>query len=541
MHRLRAFSFLLTLSCLILISCNRQEAPENLASHLGEIHFQPSGNDEAQPHFQKGLLLLHSFEYDDAKKAFIQAQEADPDMAMAFWGEAMTYNHPLWRQQELEAGQEALKKLAETSEARQAKAGSDLEADLMAAAEILYGNGEKTVRDSAYAAEMEALHEKYPDNHEVAAFYALSLLGAVPVGRDYEVYGLGAQIAKSILKENPNHPGALHYLIHAYDDPQHAAMAIQAANSYAKVAPDAAHALHMPSHIYVAMGMWDEVVRSNIASYEASVSRMNRLGLDNDARSYHAFAWLLYGHLQKGQLEEAKEIMRKMIQYTEELPSTRARSYLMEMKGNYLVETGDWEGEFANAPVDVEDLNIVDQGIQKLVEGIKVFRQKDQAALENLIQDLEDRRQTASLQLSDEGTPLCSAGNTGGGKANSLDIEQVQVMELELRALYARLLDKPEMANQLFREATALEMDSDYAYGPPVIVYPSFELYGEWLLEQGKAEEAMTQFDQSLERGPRRVKALRGKLLAAKQLKDENLVKELEDTLIEITGKPLEI
>lgn len=534
------FRVFFLLNCLIWISCNRQEVSEKPASSLGEIHFQASGNEDAQPHFQQGLLLLHSFEYDDAKKAFVRAQEADPDMAMAFWGEAMTYNHPLWRQQELEAGQEALKKLAETPEARQAKAGSDLEADLLAAAEILYGNGEKTVRDSAYAAEMEALHTKYPDNHEVAAFYALSLLGAVPVGRDDEVYGLGAQIAKSILKENPNHPGALHYLIHAYDDPQHAAMAIQAANSYAQVAPDAAHALHMPSHIYVAMGMWNEVVSSNIASYQASVNRMERLGLDNDARSYHAFAWLLYGHLQKGQMEAATDIMRKMVQYTEELPSKPARSYLNSMKGNFLVETGDWEGEFADIPVAVEDLNIVIQASQQLVEGIKAFRQKDKEHLESLIKDLEDRRQTASLQISDRGTPLCSAGNTRN-KANRLDIDQARVMELELRALYARLLNKPEMAEQLFQEATTLEQQLDYSYGPPDIAYPSFELYGEWLLENGQAEAAMVQFDRSLERGPRRVKALQGKLSAAKQLKEENLVKELENTLTEITEQPLEI
>ena len=129
---------------------------------------------------------------------------------------------------------------------------------------------------------------KYPEHHEVAAFYALSLLGSSKSRKDDDNYEVGAKIAQSIISENPHHPGALHYLIHSYDDPDHATLALDAANRYSKVAPDAEHALHMPSHIFVALGMWDEVINSNIASYEASVVRMKKKELDNDARGYHA-------------------------------------------------------------------------------------------------------------------------------------------------------------------------------------------------------------------------------------------------------------
>lgn len=514
------------------LACQRH-TPEETVSQLGEVNFRATGSEAAQPAFHEGLLLLHSFEYDDAKAAFVQAQEQDPDMAMAYWGEAMTYNHPLWRQQDREAARKALEKLAATPEERQAKAGNELEADLIAAADILYGEGEKVVRDSLYATEMEQLYEKYPGQQEVAAFYALSLLGAVPVGRDYEVYGTGAQIAKSILQENPNHPGALHYLIHAYDDPGHAAMAIKAANSYAQVAPDAAHALHMPSHIYVAMGMWDDVVNSNIASYQASVDRMDRLELDNDARSYHAFAWLMYGHLQRGEIDAATKIMNEMVQYTEELPSKRARSYLNLMKGNFLVETGDWEGEFAGTAVEVDDLNIAAQAANKFLYGMQAFRKGDRVSLEKIIKELEDRRQGAAVQVSDRGTPMCSVVSTEN-QPNRLDLGQAKVMELELRALYARLLEKTDMADQLYAEAAELENSLDYSYGPPEMVYPSFELYGEWLLEQGRPEEAMAQFENSLKRGPRRVKALKGKLSAAEQLNDQRTVRAVKAILEEI-------
>ena len=183
--------------------------------------------------------------YGDAAEAFLKAQEADENFAMAYWGEAMTKNHPLWSEQDFDEGRAILSRLAPSQEERLAKAPTELEKDFLMAVELLYGDGTKIERDDAYAQHMGKLFNKYTDNHEIAAFYALSLLGSVEAGRDYEVYGKGAKIAQSILDENPRHPGALHYLIHSYDDPDHAPLAIEAANNYSKVAPDAGHALHM--------------------------------------------------------------------------------------------------------------------------------------------------------------------------------------------------------------------------------------------------------------------------------------------------------
>lgn len=529
-----SFYKLLMLVTIITGMACQQTIPEDQVS-LGDVDFTPTGKTEAQPFFQQGLLLLHSFEYDDAKAAFVQAQELDPDMVMAYWGEAMTHNHPVWHRQDKEAAAAALAKLAPTPEARLAKSTTPLETDLLEATEILFGAGDKLQRDSAYSVRMKDLYEKYPGQHEVAAFYALSLLGAVSGGPDYDAFGKSGQIAKSILAENPNHPGALHYAIHAYDDPKHAVNAITAANSYAKVAPDATHALHMPSHIYVVMGMWDEVISSNIASYAASVNRMKRLELDNDARSYHAFSWLLYGRLQKGEKAEADQQMNEMIAYTQTLPSKSARSYLLSMKGHYLVETEDWEGEFADIEIDISDLGIDEQAKHSLLEGVKAFRAKENDTLEALIKELEDKRQSASLQTSERGTPLCSGGYTQK-LPSKRDIERARVMELELRGLYAQLINKPEMADQLLKEACELERSLDYDYGPGGIPYPAFDLYGEWLLEQGRAKEAMEQFNSSLARGENRVKALRGKLAAAEQLGDQEIIKDVNGLLNKISA-----
>ncbi|MDM9632823.1 hypothetical protein QU605_15195, partial [Robiginitalea sp. M39] len=154
----------------------------------------------------------------------------------------MSHNHSLWHEQDYDEGAEVLKKLDAIDMDKNA---TELERDFIAAVEILFQpETEKPERDLAYASFMEGLSKKYPDNHEVAAFYALSLLGSVPDGRDEELYGKGAKIALGILAENPNHPGALHYTIHSYDDPKHAALALEAAHAYAEVAPDASHALH---------------------------------------------------------------------------------------------------------------------------------------------------------------------------------------------------------------------------------------------------------------------------------------------------------
>ncbi len=256
---------------IVLLSLTGLACQQNASStaHLGEVELQITGSPEAQTHFREGLLLLHSFEYDDARVAFEEALATDPACAMAYWGAAMTHNHSLWGQQNYAKGREILHRLDSLVEV---SALTPLEQDFMAAVHILYGEQEdKTERNQAYADQMAVLHARYPGQHEIAAFYALSLLGSVPEGRDVEVFGQGARIAQGIMAENPQHPGALHYLIHSYDDPQHASLALLAANNYAKVAPDATHALHMPSHIYVALGMWDEVIRSNIGSYAASV------------------------------------------------------------------------------------------------------------------------------------------------------------------------------------------------------------------------------------------------------------------------------
>jgi len=526
---------------LLLFSCAKSRQNDSnqkqveTAEKLGNVDMVVSGKVIALPYFEKGLLLLHSFEYEDSRTAFLKAQELDTTFAMAYWGEAMTYNHTLWHRQEQEKAIAALNKLAPTSEERASLIKTKIEKDFFNAAEILFGQGTKYERDLAYSDYLEKMTKKYPEHNEVSAFYAISLLGASRNGRDNELYDKSARIVQGIIQENPSHPGALHYLIHSYDDPVHAHLAKSAADSYSKVAPDAAHALHMPSHIYVALGRWDDVVTSNIASWNASVKRMERMELGTSARSFHAFNWLQYGLLQRGETEKASKILEDMVRYTNDDPSKVARGYLIAMKGAQLVETNDWTSATATIELKGDDLNLIKKAQCLFIEGMKAFHTKNTTVLAEHIEKVTGIRKRAQNLVGDSGFAMCSAGGYANKPPNQLEIDMVQVMEMELKAYQATLNDQPEIAAEWFEKGMQLDETLSYSFGPPAILKPVHEAYGEWLLEAGQNQKALSIFNKALERQPRRLLSLQGKKLAAELLNDKKALaatqKELESSL----------
>jgi len=293
-------------------------APATISTNKSQSLNQ-TASVEARPHFDKGLLLLHNFEYPDAAEEFILAQQKDPGFVMAYWGEAMTYNHVLWTELEIDKARATLNKLGNTPTEREAKAKTPLEKDFIHGLEILYGKESKPVRDSSYAVHMASLHNKYSGNHDVAAFYALSLLGTLKMQNTWTDKNVeAAAITNAILKDEPNHAGALHYQIHAYDHPHHASSALDAARNYPKAASYSGHAMHMPAHIYLALGMWDEEVKANEISWQASKDRKERKKLNNDVLAYHTHLWLAYGYLQQGRFQQANAAIRDQVKYTQE-------------------------------------------------------------------------------------------------------------------------------------------------------------------------------------------------------------------------------
>ncbi len=516
------------LGTLIFAAALAVAAPACAASDLGKVDFPTSGGAAAQEHFVRGVAALHSFWYDEAADEFRAAQKAEPGFAMAYWGEALTYNHPIWSEQDLEAARAALARLAATPEQRAAKAPTERERAWLGAVEALYGEGDKAERDRAYMEAMRRLSERSPDDLEAASFYALSLIGPALIGngafgepRDH-ILMRAAAILEEQLDRNPQHPGVLHYLIHAYDDPTHAPLGLRAARTYAQVAPAAHHALHMPSHIFVQLGRWAEVAASNEASWAASVAWTEQRKLPLDKRDFHSLGWLAYAYLQQGRYGKAGEVLEIARQAAQESGSQRIATSLESMEARQLVETRAW-GE-AELPAGVTEGaagaegmhcggHSGENGAMVFAAGLAAARRGDVAAAEAAI---------ARLRTLPKGGPR------GYGS------DAVGVMEKEISAMVLLARGRSAEALEQLAEAARAEEAMPPPSGPPDLLKPALELYGEVLLEQGRAAEAIQQLERSLLRMPNRAASLLGAARAAARLGRTEEARAHYTTLAEI-------
>ena len=514
------------LGLVFLFSCGIQHEDTSEEYALGVIKHQFPVSPEAKEDFDKGLLLLYSFEYVDANEAFLAAQTADKNEIMAYWGEAMCYYKALWGRVDVEAGREVMAKLGATSKERLAKTEDGIEREFWQAIEILYGEGELKDRNEAYVSHMENLYERYPEDLEVAAFYSLGLMWADYNNQEY--LDKSAEVAAGIIAENPTHPGGLHYMIHANDNPKYAQMAINAANEYAKVAPDAAHALHMPSHIYVALGMWNEVVSSNIESYGASLDRIDKKGLDGTERGYHSMAWLHYGYLQQGNYDQAAILLKEMMSYHKD--GTASNSYTIVMQNEQRIESGEWLEGVEPIDVDYNNLGLAGKSQKHFLTSLIAFDNNDATIIAEEIETMHMHLEIAKPLVGDDGIAVCVAGPTRFAP-NQGQITKTNVVIHQMEALIAMLNNDDRAVEMHLKEATNLEVSGSYDSGPPFIAYPSFEQYGDWLLTKDRAAEALVQFDLSLESRTNRAKALRGKIKALNMLERGEEAAEVQKTL----------
>ena len=473
---------------------------------LGRISFPTSGSAQAQPSFIRGMLFLHSFEYDAAIDAFRDAQRIDRSFTMAFWGEALAFNQPLWFSENVEKARAALARLAPTPAARQAKAPTARERLYLDAVERLYGDGAKADRDRAYAERMAELVRLHPDDDEAAVLYALALLATIPAGERNPTVSLKAgSIALAILKKNPQHPGAAHYALHAFDDGEHAAMGLEAARTYARIAPASSHARHMPSHVFLPLGMWDEAVASDELAFAASVDLAKRKGLSAAQYDFHSLSWLQYEYLQQGRFVKARETMREVERAMGSLASqgnpsnpsnhanhveseigrgfnaTSLKSELASMKARLVVESGDWA------------------------------QMRGQGSFENI--DELYALGAASVRLGDAGRADAALKHLGTAATSVPDRDAREIaliMRDELDGLMRDARgDTPGAVTALAR-AAAQEAKRPKPIARPYPVKPAAELYGEALLRSGNAGAAIAQFQLSLARTPRRAASLLG-------------------------------
>jgi tetratricopeptide (TPR) repeat protein len=478
-------------------------------AHLGRITFPNSGAPQAQEPFLKGVAALHSFWYEEALEYFRAATRADPDFALGYWGEAMTYNHPVWEQQDAEAGRRALAKIKDTAKL------TPRERAFIDAARVLYGAGDKPQRDQAYAAAMEKIHRDYPDDLEAATFYSLALLGlARPGEKGFQRQMKAGAVALEVFQKNPQHPGAAHYVIHAFDDPEHAILALPAARLYADIAPAAHHAQHMPSHIFLQLGMWPEAARSNETAWAVSDEWVRRKNLAPGLRDYHSNHWLTYVYAQQGRYAKAEELVNRLRQTRQQHGADSVRAY-NDTVALFIVETERWD--LANKLF----------GDQAATAAAGEHAGHQGAAAPASPAPTGSRRRTASLPLFVRALAAASTGAPGAEKLlaemreerqqseDAYGAKALEVRELEVAALLAASRQNFAEAIAALERATLLEEEMSPPSGPPSLLKPSHELFGEILLRAGRPKEAASAFAAALARQPNRARSLLGSARAA--------------------------
>jgi tetratricopeptide (TPR) repeat protein len=450
----------------------------------------------------RGLLLLHSFEYDAARGAFQAAERTDPSFAMAYWGEALTYNQTLWGEQDLDAARTALAKLAATPEERAARAGTARERSYMASVEQLYGAGDKTHRDANYSAALGELARTYPDDLDARSLYALSILGLTNGVRNVGNYMRAAAEAETVYDIDKRHPGALHYLIHAYDDPIHAPLGLRAARLYGKVAPGASHAQHMPSHIFFALGMWDEAIAANVASLR--IARAQHDG------GYHSLVWLTYAYLQKDRRPEAEQLVRSVAHDVDARPTKDNRIRLAYARAIWLVETRAAEGADAFSSVDNSGIASIGYfNAYDFARGISAGAGTSAA-----------RAALARLQARTEAARIAAKGVVADWHDNvtAAELKQAAMMATALGGTIQYYEGERAAGIARVREAIAAADHEEFEYGPPWSVKPLDELLGDLLLADGRRVEAAAAYEKTLAVYPNRRLAREG-LAAARGMK----------------------
>ncbi|WAK02339.1 hypothetical protein [Methylobacter sp. YRD-M1] len=480
-------------------------------ARLGEIRFPTSAQSEkAQAHFLRGVTALHSFSYELALDEFRKATAIELDFMMGYWGEAMACNQPLWGKQDADAARKVLANIKDDPKL------TPRERAYLHAVKLLYDEGDK-----AYAAAMEKVYREYPDDLEAAAFYALALLGSV---RSDDHAGLRTRmragaVALEVTRKQPDHPGATHYILHAFDDPDHAILALPAARRYAEIAPEAPHALHMPSHIFLQLGMWPEA-----ASTQETLWKQQKNSPVSE-RDYHNLYWLHYVYLQQGRYREAEALLTLMRKSLPEFPKDDSASLgygtFLEssMAAAFVIETGRWDaaarlvdslqksaGHFI---ASVENNPGPYQGLAKYVESLWIYTRGMAAAKMNLP---DARKHIEALQAMEKRAGKEDLPGIG------LPLPKiVTIQRLEIAAAASASKGRLDEAIKHMEKAAAMEDSAPPQPGPPPLIKPAHELLGELLLKADRPVEAEKQFESALFRHTSRARSLLGVARAAAQ------------------------
>ncbi len=475
-----------------------QHAAES-GEKLGHVRFPVSCSDAAQKEFERGVAMLHSFWYEEAEKTFMAVTQADPSCAMGYWGVAMSLFHPIWGEPPtlpiLRKGGTALEK------AKAVNAKTPRERDYIAAIEIIYAEPEKfdaSTRALAYEKAMERIYVKYPDDREASAFYALALIAtASPTDKTYANQKKAAVILNKIFAVEPDHPGVAHYLIHACDYKGIAELALPAARRYATIAPSVPHALHMPSHIFTRLGLWQESIESNTVAAASGRNYATRTNFGGAwDQQLHAMDYLAYAYLQGAQDVEAKRVLDELVAIGKVQPENLTSAYAFAaIPPRYALERRRWADAAAlelqpawfpwsRYPWPAATFYSA-RGLGAARSGHPGEAQKDLERIEAMHKGFADAKQSYWADL-------------------------VEIMHREVAAWIAGAEGKNDDALRLMRSAAELEASTDKHNVTPGAILPARELLGDLLLGLNQPAQALPEYEASLHDAPNRFNSLYG-------------------------------
>jgi len=495
---MKTSSLLLTLT--LALACRTALADEGHQHHavgekLGTVVFPISCNPAVQKPFERGVALLHSFEYDEADKQFTRLAESEPACAMMYWGRAMSLYHQLWgtpSKTTLKQGWELIQK------AQKLQARTPRERDYIEALAAFYRNPETRdhdERETAYAHAMEKLHQQYPEDSEAAVFYALALLASAPDNDPaHKSEKQAIAILNPLFAQQPDHPGIAHYLIHASDKPQLASLGLAAARRYSEIASASPHAVHMPSHIFARLGLWQESIHSNLTAIEIA-DRMAAMHGKTLHHKMHSLDFLEYAYLQIGDDQKAKAVVDQIAaepagpveaSYREAFDTLRA--YFPAM---YALETQQWKAAVAleppaGAPPD-------SQAITYWARAVAAGHLRDRAVARQAVKQFE-----ASMRAA---------------RKSDSSVDYLQNGHDEAKAWLWFAEGKNQKALKLLRSVA----DRQDAVGKDETELPAREMLADMLLEMNRAQEALVEFEKSLAVDPNRFNGLYGAARAAER------------------------
>jgi tetratricopeptide (TPR) repeat protein len=485
----------------------------------GKVNFETSCNMEAQPRFNHGLGMLHHMMYDQAADIFNEALTADPDCAMAYWGVAMTQLNPLWappNEKTFKKGFDAIKKGAGAGNP------TEKELDYIRALKAYYTTmDESGFRNGlkAWERELGKVHKKYPDDIDAGAFYGLSLLATA--SRDDETFSQQAKagaLLEALYERAPEHPGLFHYIIHAYDNPVLADKGVAFAHGYDKLAPNVPHALHMPSHIFVRIGEWDETIDWNRRSADAALEQP--VGIMTSMHHAHALDYMMYAYLQQGRDKHAREVLDELNIAKNYQPGVAAYN-ITAAQARYPLERRQWE-EAAKLPLRVHSEFPWDdypefEAITWWARGLGAARSGNSRSAREAVKELKNLHER-TLQKGEEYWALL-----------------VDVQRQTVEAWILQEEGKHEEALAMMRKAADQEDSVDKHPVTPSAVLPARELLGDMFLLQEKSEEALAAYRKALNVSPNRFNSLYGAGMAAKMAGKNELANDYFATLYSIT------